>query len=440
MAERLQLVIQAGHVGRTRGATGARGLPQFGTEQMWTHKTAVHCQHWLTLRGWTVEWTKADDHVPDSDVFIAVHHDGARSAYARGPSVGYPSSDDSKAAAQVWKAAYNAHYPGPAFRPDNYTSGLRGYYGYRKSTADIKLCCEHGFGSNPDDAAFMWSADGQDAAVDAMEAVLLAHLGIAARKTPEEVHALLSPGAPAAPRTQAKPIENPDSLKSQGSTFEEPARLLRHTSPPHSGGDVRTLQQQLAQLGYDPGPFDGIFGPKTGQAVRAFQTHANLVVDGIVGPNTRHELQAALQWQSSRGKGQDPKHDPDTDASAHLPGGVQAPSERVATVEGSAEGPGASPAAPPDEPPDPGGLPAAGTTPATEQPDTVHPVTDDTIKRASHTGWQATIAGAIYALLHEGPAEIDPQHLIDESELVVAITVLSTLFSVVKTWIAGRRK
>ena len=49
---------------------------------------------------------------------------------------------------------------------------------------------------------------------------------------------------------------------------------------------VRTVQARLRELGYDVGPIDGRFGPRTGAAVRAFQ-HANgLTVDELVGPQT----------------------------------------------------------------------------------------------------------------------------------------------------------
>ena len=196
MADRLNCVVQAGHVPRTRGATGANGL--LGTEQQFTLKTATYIQKWLTLRGWTCEMIGADDDIPDSTVFVAIHHDGSRNASARGPSVGYPADykDGSKNCAQEWKRVYGAAYPGPSFRPDNYTAGLRGYYAFRKSTARIKLCCEHGFGSNAQDAAFMWSDAGQKAAVDAVEAVLGHWIGWSARRSPEEVHQALNPGAP----------------------------------------------------------------------------------------------------------------------------------------------------------------------------------------------------------------------------------------------------
>jgi len=57
------------------------------------------------------------------------------------------------------------------------------------------------------------------------------------------------------------------------------------------GVDVKAWQGQLAALGFDPGPVDGIAGPKTRAAVRAYQkSHDDLVVDGIVGPATLASL------------------------------------------------------------------------------------------------------------------------------------------------------
>ncbi|SET64653.1 LysM domain-containing protein [Natronincola peptidivorans] len=52
------------------------------------------------------------------------------------------------------------------------------------------------------------------------------------------------------------------------------------------GDSVRKLQQLLADAGFDPGPVDGIFGPRTEEAVRAFQRNKGLTVDGIVGVAT----------------------------------------------------------------------------------------------------------------------------------------------------------
>ena len=66
--------------------------------------------------------------------------------------------------------------------------------------------------------------------------------------------------------------------------------------PPYPGQSVRKgskakdrvklIQRELKMLGYNVGPVDGIFGPKTDAAVKAFQTDQALTVDGIVGPIT----------------------------------------------------------------------------------------------------------------------------------------------------------
>ncbi len=73
--------------------------------------------------------------------------------------------------------------------------------------------------------------------------------------------------------------------------FSEP-RLLFLTSPLMTGADVREVQQALIDKGLNVGDdgADGIFGPATNAAVRAFQNRMNLVVDGIVGRATRSAL------------------------------------------------------------------------------------------------------------------------------------------------------
>ena len=60
--------------------------------------------------------------------------------------------------------------------------------------------------------------------------------------------------------------------------------LLRRGS---RGPEVKALQQQL---GMPAAEQDGIFGPKTEQAVRNFQTNQGLQVDGIVGPQTQASI------------------------------------------------------------------------------------------------------------------------------------------------------
>jgi hypothetical protein len=61
------------------------------------------------------------------------------------------------------------------------------------------------------------------------------------------------------------------------------------------GEDVRTLQENLTQLGYSPGKIDGHFGEKTEDAVIDFQEAEGLYGDGIVGTRTMSALEAALR-------------------------------------------------------------------------------------------------------------------------------------------------
>ena len=53
---------------------------------------------------------------------------------------------------------------------------------------------------------------------------------------------------------------------------------------------IRVIQEILKDLGFDPGPVDGVKGPKTEAAIKAYQSERGLEVDGIAGPKTRHEL------------------------------------------------------------------------------------------------------------------------------------------------------
>jgi peptidoglycan hydrolase-like protein with peptidoglycan-binding domain len=56
---------------------------------------------------------------------------------------------------------------------------------------------------------------------------------------------------------------------------------------------VRALQRYLRALGFYTGPIDGDYGPKTQQAVSAFQRSVGLTPDGILGPATLRKLAPA---------------------------------------------------------------------------------------------------------------------------------------------------
>jgi chitosanase len=60
---------------------------------------------------------------------------------------------------------------------------------------------------------------------------------------------------------------------------------LRLTNPPMTGESVRNLQAALAKAGFPCGQ-DGVFGPATEAALKAFQASKGLPQDGVAGPGT----------------------------------------------------------------------------------------------------------------------------------------------------------
>ena len=63
---------------------------------------------------------------------------------------------------------------------------------------------------------------------------------------------------------------------------------VRHTADEGISG----LQSRLRNLGYSPGPIDGILGPRTQAAIRAFQRAHNLEPTGKVDDDFRNKLES----------------------------------------------------------------------------------------------------------------------------------------------------
>lgn len=152
------ILIQGGHVAPREpgheGQTGASG------EQELVHAI----QHKLLALFAKDERFKAVHYHGDlpegfkCNLALFLHADGSENPKASGTSFGYPVHPaNEKLVRLLW--AEIAKIPGhPPRHADNYTPGLRGYYGFWRIEADGGECViEHGFVTNPKERAWLFA-------------------------------------------------------------------------------------------------------------------------------------------------------------------------------------------------------------------------------------------------------------------------------------------
>ena len=143
----VDVVISAGHEGRPAScARYPHRKCNLGTagERQWTPVVADEAARVLRSRGVSVARLPADfDGTYAADAAVFVHFDGAAVPCSSGASIGYHRAADRRAAA-LWHALYARSFPF-GFQPDNFTTGLRDYYGFRQVRArDGALVLEFG--------------------------------------------------------------------------------------------------------------------------------------------------------------------------------------------------------------------------------------------------------------------------------------------------------
>ncbi len=88
----------------------------------------------------------------------------------------------------------------------------------------------------------------------------------------------IEPG-PQAVKVPSEPTPKPEEMKAPA-PVKVPTVLPRAITQ----DDIRRLQSRLREVGFDPGPVDGIAGPKTKAALRRFESACSQV-EGLVDPN-----------------------------------------------------------------------------------------------------------------------------------------------------------
>ncbi|MEH7741831.1 N-acetylmuramoyl-L-alanine amidase [Bacillus subtilis] len=88
---------------------------------------------------------------------------------------------------------------------------------------------------------------------------------------------------------------------SKKSSYQLPSGIFKVKSPMMRGEKVTQIQKALAALYFYPDKgaknngIDGVYGPKTADAVRRFQLMQGLSADGIYGPKTREKIEALMK-------------------------------------------------------------------------------------------------------------------------------------------------
>jgi N-acetylmuramoyl-L-alanine amidase len=155
---KLRVLVQAGHVApREPGHLNETGTTR---EQEFTHKIATALVKMLDDDG-RYDGIYCPGDIPDGvkvDAAVFEHADGSASPAASGYCFGYPNYAVNRKLAECIDAEYNKLPGHPRRGTDNYTGGLRGYYGYgRVDTKGPEVLVESGFMTNPAEQAWLFA-------------------------------------------------------------------------------------------------------------------------------------------------------------------------------------------------------------------------------------------------------------------------------------------
>jgi hypothetical protein len=94
------------------------------------------------------------------------------------------------------------------------------------------------------------------------------------------------------PRIKVRVTAPPGSSQASQSAPVNLRELDMDTVPNLNENNIRQVQQELRRRGFDPGPIDGVHGPRTREAVRTFQDRYGMQASGDINNKTLFALGA----------------------------------------------------------------------------------------------------------------------------------------------------
>jgi lipid-binding SYLF domain-containing protein len=143
--------------------------------------------------------------------------------------------------------------------------------------------------------------------------------------------------APAAQATQEK--NNQQTQQDRTNNANRKQWSKQHTT---SKTQVRQVQTALKNRGFDPGPIDGVMGPKTMMAIRNFQSSQGMTASGMIDESTLTALQ--IQIEPSSGSTSSPQTSSNV-GNSQLPQQGNQPPEALPRTEASPSEIGVGPTA-----------------------------------------------------------------------------------------------
>jgi peptidoglycan hydrolase-like protein with peptidoglycan-binding domain len=293
------ILIQAGHENTPDNATGGSG--PLGNEIDWTPIVANEAVAVLQAAG--VNTIKEDASIKHTDrnyrckLAVFVHFDAPDSGES-GPSVGYDHDNDQPAASE-WKTLYKEYFPFNAlWRPDNFTEAEHFYYGFAHTfTTDAEFLIE--FGDLQSLRQAQWMKPRLRWLGGLLAYFLSSRSGLGNVPKPGPFDEGNHPGEPGTILLKSKIFK--DDLTLEGVAAGQLV-LSPSGNRVNGAGPVQDALKALAGQGHPEFDIDfadnpnmrGFYGPKTANAVKAFQRSRELDATGVVEEKTIKTLDAAM--------------------------------------------------------------------------------------------------------------------------------------------------